>query len=70
MKLIGGSGISIICHPVIIRRKPLIRLSHTPICRSVSVPVQLWLVDPMMLENDARVLKVCDVELSLMPAKW
>lgn len=70
VKLIGGSGISIICHPVSIRLRPLIRLSHTPIWRSVSVPVQLWLVEPMMLENEARVLKTCAAAVSLIPPKW
>lgn len=68
-KLIGGSGISIACQPVMSLRKPLILLSHTPICRSVSVPVQLWLVDPIMLEKDARVLTSWAAALSQIPPK-
>lgn len=70
VKLIGGSGISICCQPEINRRKPLIRRSQTPICRSDSVPVQLWLVEPMMLENDALAVTACEEALSLKPARW
>lgn len=36
----GGSGGLVCSHPNSIRRSPLIRLSHIPICLSVSVPVQ------------------------------
>lgn len=36
----GGSGGLICSHPNSIRRKPLMRRSHIPICLSVSVPVQ------------------------------
>lgn len=36
----GGSGGFIWSQPKSIRRKPLIRRSHIPICLSVSVPVQ------------------------------
>lgn len=36
----GGSGGFVWSHPNSIRRKPLMRRSHIPICLSVSVPVQ------------------------------
>lgn len=35
----GGSGGLVCSHPNSIRRNPLMRLSHIPICLSVSVPV-------------------------------
>lgn len=37
----GGSGGLVWSHPKSIRRNPLMRRSHIPICLSVSVPVQL-----------------------------
>lgn len=36
----GGSGGFVWSHPKSMRRKPLMRRSHIPICLSASVPVQ------------------------------